>query len=122
MSGVLVWCAVGVLGGVASVARFLIDGAVATRTHGRFPAGTLAVNLSGSVLLGLLAGLALRGDALLLAGTAVLGSYTTFSTWMFESHRLAEDGQGRLLAANVAVSLVLGVAGVALGRALGGLL
>lgn len=122
MSGVLVWCAVGVLGGVASVARFLIDGAVATRTHGRFPAGTLAVNLSGSVLLGLLAGLALRGDALLLAGTAVLGSYTTFSTWMFESHRLAEDGQGRLLAANVAVSLVLGVTGVALGRALGGLL
>ena len=43
-------------------------------------------------MLGLFAGLALHGDALLLAGTALLGSYTTFSTWMFETHRLAEDG------------------------------
>lgn len=122
MSGALLWSAVALLGGLGSVGRFLLDGAVASRTRGRFPAGTLAVNLSGSVLLGLLTGLALHGDALLLAGTAVLGSYTTFSTWLFETHRLAEDGQGRLLAANVAGSLVLGVAGAALGRALGGLL
>lgn len=122
MSEVLLWTAVGLLGGAGSIARFLLDGAVSARTRGRFPAGTLAVNISGSILLGLLAGLALRGDALLLAATATLGSYTTFSTWMFESHRLAEEGQGRLLAANIAGSLVLGVGGVALGRALGGAL
>lgn len=122
MSGLLLWTAVGLLGGLASVARFLLDGLVSARTPGRFPAGTLAVNLSGSVVLGLIAGVALRGDALLLAGTAVLGSYTTFSTWMFESHRLAQEGQGRLLAANVAGSVVLGVAAVALGRVLGGAL
>lgn len=122
MSGVLLWCAVGLLGGAGALARFLLDGAISERAAGRFPAGTLAVNLSGSVLLGLLAGLALHGDALLLAGTATLGSYTTFSTWMFESHRLAEDGQWPVLAANVAGSLVLGLAAAALGRLIGGAL
>jgi len=122
MSGVLLWVGVGALGGVGALARFLLDVAVSERMRGRFPAGTLAVNLSGCALLGLLVGLALRGDALLLAGTAVLGSYTTFSTWMFESHRLAEDGQWRGLALNLAGSVVLGLAAVAFGRAIGGAL
>jgi fluoride exporter len=123
MSGVLTWCAVGLLGGCGALARFLLDGIVSERgAAGRFPLGTLAVNLSGSVLLGLLAGATLHGDALLLAGTATLGSYTTFSTWMFESHRLAEDGEWPVLAANVAGSLALGLAGVALGRLIGGAL
>ncbi len=120
MSGALVWIAVGALGGVGAIARFALDALVSARTAGRFPAGTFAVNLSGAVLLGLLAGLALRGDALLLAGTALLGSYTTFSTWMFETHRLAEGGQGRSAVLNVVASLVLGVAAAALGRWIGG--
>ena len=120
MTGVLVWLGVGVLGGMGSIARFLVDGAVASRAGGRFPTGTFIVNLSGAVLLGLLVGLALEGDALLLAGTAVLGSYTTFSTWLFETHRLAEDGQRLVMAANVVLSLVLGVAAAAAGRAIGG--
>lgn len=120
MSGVLLWVGVGVLGGLGAIARFAVDGAVAGRAGGRFPLGTLVVNLSGAALLGLLAGLALHGDALLLAGTAVVGSYTTFSTWLFETHRLAEDGQGALVAANVVLSIVLGVAAAALGRAIGG--
>jgi len=84
------------------------------------PAGTLAVNLSGTVVLGLVVGLALRGDALLLAGTATIGSYTTFSTWMFESHRLAEDDRRSTVAVNVLVSLFLGVGAAALGRVLAG--
>jgi CrcB protein len=116
----MVWLAVALVGGVGALARFLLDGAVAQRTGGGFPFGTLAVNLSGSLLLGLLTGLALTGDALLLAGTALLGSYTTFSTWMFESHRLGEDGQPQLLWLNVAVSLLAGIAAAALGRAVGG--
>ncbi|HTA13005.1 MAG TPA: CrcB family protein [Solirubrobacteraceae bacterium] len=50
----------------------------------------------------------------------MIGSYTTFSTWMLESHRLAEDGRRWLLGANVTLSLAAGVGAAALGRLLGG--
>ena len=104
-----VWIAVLVLGGLGAIGRFLLDGLVSGRIQKDFPLGTLAVNLSGAFLLGLLTGLALEGDALLLAGTATLGSYTTFSTWMLETHRLAEDGEFVLGTANALLSLVFGV-------------
>jgi CrcB protein len=109
---------VGVLGGVGAIARFLLDGAVAQRAGSAFPWGTLAVNVSGSLLLGLVAGAALDGDDYRLAGTGLLGAYTTFSTWMLESHRLGEEGRLRLGALNVAVSLVVGLAAVWMGRQL----
>ena len=114
-----VWVAVALLGGAGSVARFLVDAAVAERVARAFPWGTLAVNLSGAVALGAVVGLGVGRDAVLLVGTAALGGYTTFSTWMFESMRLAEDGSRRPALLNVLVSLVAGLAAVALGRALG---
>ena len=120
MSFLALWLGVGVLGGLASCARFVIDAVVSSRSGAHMPVGTLAVNISGTVVLGLLVGVALRGDALLLAGTATIGSYTTFSTWMFESHRLAEDDRGCTVAVNVIASLLLGVAAAALGRVLAG--
>jgi fluoride exporter len=83
---------VGLVGGIGAIGRFLLDGAVAARVGRRFPFGTLAVNLSGSLLLGVLVGAAVRGDAYEVIGTGLLGAYTTFSTWAFESHRLGEDG------------------------------
>lgn len=119
MSFLALWLGVGVLGGLGSIARFLLDALVSTNTSARFPLGTLAVNLSGALVLGLLVGISLSGNAYLLAGTAVIGSYTTFSTWMLESHRLAEDGLRWLWGANVALSLVLGVGAAAFGRLLG---
>ncbi len=120
MSFALLWLGVGVLGGLGAVARFLIDGVVSSSGDGQFPAGTLLVNLSGALLVGLLVGVALHGDAYLLGGTAVLGSYTTFSTWMFESHRLAEDDERWFLALNIVLSLVLGILAAVLGRLIGG--
>ena len=111
--------AIGALGGIGAVARFLLDGATAGRLGRDFPYGTLAVNLSGSFALGLLVGAAVTGDAQRLAATGFLGAYTTFSTWMFESHRLAEDGRPGVGALNVGASLVLGVAAVWLGRRIG---
>jgi fluoride exporter len=110
---------VALLGGLGAVARFLLDGAVSVSS---FPLGTLAVNLSGAFLLGVLVGATADEDALRLAGTGFLGAYTTFSTWMLETHRLGEDGRSRSALANVGVSLVLGVLCAWLGRLLGGAL
>jgi len=114
-----VWVAVAAVGGVGASARFLADRALSARAGPAFPFGTLAINTSGSLVLGLLTGLAVSGDALLVAGTATIGSYTTFSTWMFETQRLAEDGELRGAALNIVVSLVAGVAAAALGRVIG---
>jgi fluoride exporter len=116
---VLVWTGVIFLGGCGAVLRFFADGLVSSAAGRDFPFGTLAVNVSGAVVLGLLTGLALSADAALLAGTAVIGSYTTFSTWMFETQRLAEERQHRKVALNVVMSLVLGVLAAALGRLIG---
>jgi CrcB protein len=113
------WVLVGLLGGAGAVARFVVDGLAGERVPGEFPWGTFSVNISGAGLLGLLAGAAVSGDALLLAGTATLGSYTTLSTWMLESHSLAQDDQLPIAAVNVVGSLVVGFAAAALGHALG---
>jgi CrcB protein len=114
-----IWAGLAAAGGAGAVARFLVDGAVSGRAGRVLPFGTLAVNLSGALALGVLAGAGVGGDALRLAGTGFVGAYTTFSTWMLESHRLAEDGEGRAAALNVASSLALGLAAVLLGRWIG---
>ena len=110
-----VWVGIALLGGAGAVARYLVETAVERRngTH-PFPLGHFVVNISGSLLLGLAVGASLDGDALKLAGTALLGSYTTFSTWMLDSYRL-RPAVGAL---NVVLSLALGLAAAALGRAL----
>ncbi|MCA1701597.1 MAG: fluoride efflux transporter CrcB [Actinobacteria bacterium] len=110
------------LGGAGAVLRFSIDGIVERRARGDFPTGTLTVNLSGSVLAGLLLGAGLAGDASLLVLAGLFGSFTTFSTWLLEAHRLAEEGELRTGALNVAVSFAAGLAAAAVGRALGELL
>ena len=116
---VLVWSGVVLIGGAGSVLRFLVDGAVSARTGRAFPNGTLVVNLTGALILGLLTGVALTGSAALLAGTAAVGSYTTFSTWMLETQRLTEERQTIPAALNVLLSLTLGVAAAALGTLIG---
>jgi CrcB protein len=108
------------VGGVGAVARFRMDGLIATRAGGSFPAGTLAVNLSGALILGLIAGAALPPTVTLIAGTGLVGSYTTFSTWMLETSRLAEEHRGRLATVNVGAGIVLGVLAVGCGQLLGG--
>jgi CrcB protein len=117
------------LGGAAgALTRYVLDGWVAERVAGAFPWGTLVINLSGSLVLGLLFALAIERDVLpaeirapLLIG--FLGAYTTFSTLMLESWRLVEGGAVGLAFVNVVGSSLLGLAavfiGLALGRALG---
>lgn len=114
-----VWIGVAVLGGCGALARFGLTLLVADRLHPHFPAGTLAVNLSGAFLLGLLAGAAVEGDSRLLLGAGLLGSYTTFSTWMIETQRIDDAGRRRIAVTNIVLSVVLGLAAVALGHAIG---
>jgi CrcB protein len=111
-----VWLGVALLGGVGANARFLVHSLVASRFGEALPLGTLLVNLSGSLVLGLLAGISLSGNALVLAGTATLGSYTTFSTWMLDTWRLGEGGHRGVAVLNVVVSAGLGLGAVALGH------
>jgi fluoride exporter len=116
MTAVLVWAGVALVGGIGSVLRFVIDRAVARRVARAFPFGTLAVNISGAFLLGFLGGLALSKDAALLVGTGFVGAYTTFSTWMLETHRLSEERQTWTALANIVVSVALGIAAAVLGQ------
>ena len=122
MTTALVWLGVMVIGGVGSVARFLIDRTVASRVGRPFPYGTLTVNVTGAALLGFLGSLALSRDTALLAGTAFVGAYTTFSTWMLETQRLGEERQLPAALANIAVSVLLGLAAVVLGQRIAGLI
>jgi fluoride exporter len=104
----LTWAAVAVFGALGAAARFRVDAAVSARWPSDFPLGTLVVNLSGAVPLGLLVGAAVPHRMLLVLGTGFLGGYTTFSTWMVESERLGEIGDVVLLLANLFLSLLLG--------------
>lgn len=113
------WVGVAVLGGVGAIGRFLFDSEISARLGRDFPYGTLVINISGAFVLGLFDGIALTGTAATLFGTAAIGSYTTFSTWMLETHRLREDSEFRPAAMNLILSLGAGLAAAALGRLVG---
>jgi CrcB protein len=113
---------VGLAGSLGAVARFVVDGVVRTRLTGSLPAGTILVNLSGSLTLGVLTGLVLfhglPGTLTLVAGTGFCGGYTTFSTSTFETVRLFQEGDLRAAALNGSVTvggtLLAAAAGMAL--------
>jgi CrcB protein len=113
------WIGVALLGGCGALARFGLTLLVADRLHPHLPMGTLVVNLSGAFLLGLLVGAAVEGDARLLLGAGLLGSYTTFSTWMVETQRIEEAGRRRIAVTNIVLSVALGFAAAALGHVIG---
>jgi CrcB protein len=126
---------VALAGGLGAVARFVLDGVIRARTDARragrrmrppLPWGTLAINLSGSFLLGLLVGLvgagALAGEWQWALGTGFLGGYTTFSTASFEAVRLLQQRRwgwalltalGQLLAATALAGFGLWLASLA---------
>lgn len=109
-----------ILGGFGAVLRFLLDGTVSARSRSAFPLGTLVVNLLGALALGILLGAGVSGDLMKLLALGLLGGFTTFSTWVFETHRLTENGLMRIATANICVSLVLGVAAIWVGISVGG--
>ncbi len=119
-----------VAGAVGAVLRYLVDHLVQHRlAPGRagpeFPLGTMAVNVSGSFALGLLVGSGLHHGVsatwVTVGGTGLIGSYTTFSTFTFDTVRLAGDGRRATAALNVMTSLAFGLGAAAVGLALGSL-
>lgn len=116
------WLAFLVAAAVGAPARYLIDGLVQDRTEDAYPWGTLVVNVSGCLLLGVITGLGLYHGlgttTRTVLGSGGMGAYTTFSTFTFETVRLAEEGGVNPALRNVALSLVVGLAAAAAGLAL----
>ena len=119
------WAAFVVAAAVGAPLRYVVDGYVAGRARGAFPWGTLLVNVSGSFALGVLTGLALYHafpkTPKVILGTGLCGAYTTFSTFTFETVRLAEEGSSGKALRNAVGTLVVGAAAAALGLALAAL-
>ncbi len=95
--------------------RYLTDRAVQARHGSVFPWGTLTVNIAGSLLLGFLAGLPADPTLAALAGTGFCGALTTYSTFGYETVRLARTGAHWYALANVLVSIVGGLGAAYLG-------
>lgn len=113
---------------VGAPLRYLTDRAVQARHDSLFPWGTFTVNVVGSLILGLVTGAIAAGAASsqlqLLIGTGFCGALTTYSTFSYETLRLAEDGARFFALANVVASVAMGLgaafAGTALAQAVWG--
>ena len=125
MNAAVIAALVAVSGGVGAVARFVLDGTLRTRLRWIVPAGTMIINVSGSLLLGLLTGIvlfhAVPTDWRVVLGTGFLGGYTTFSTASIETARLVIERKGVASVLNGLGMLVLTVLAAAAGFALASL-
>ena len=114
-----------VAGAVGAVLRYAVDQLIQRHRRSDFPSGILVVNVSGSLLLGLVVGSSLHHGVspywVTVAGTGLIGAYTTFSTFAFDTNALLERRRWRPATVNVARSLAVGVGAAALGLALGSL-
>lgn len=113
---------VALAGGLGAAARFALDGFIKERVPDGIPWGTIAINLSGSFLLGVVAGLAagtLSPAIAHILGAGFLGGYTTFSAASFETVQLLRKGEWRAAAFNafgvLAASVLLAMLGLWLG-------
>ena len=107
---------------VGAPLRYLTDRFVSARRSGDFPAGTVTVNLVGSLVLGALAGVAttrvLPAGLAPLIGTGFCGALTTYSTFAYETVRLIERGRAGLAVLNAGLTVTVGVAAAVGGHAL----
>jgi CrcB protein len=105
-------------GGLGAVGRYLLSGFVQEHSRSDFPVGTLTVNLAGALLLGTVAGIDHLQSAMSLAAAGFLGGFTTFSTWMVETTRLAGPPIRSRAFLNLAFTLLAGIAFAAAGYSL----
>jgi fluoride exporter len=111
-----------VAGAIGAPARYLVDSFVQDRTVGDLPWGTFVINMTGSLLLGLITGAALYhafpSTPKIWLGTGFCGAYTTFSTFTFETIRLLEEGEVANALRYAAGSLLAGASAAAIGLAI----
>jgi CrcB protein len=111
-----------IAGAAGAIARFAFDDATRSRLGQDSPVGILCINIAGSFVLGCLTGLALyhslASTPKTVLGTGFCGGFTTFSTFAYESVRLAHDNKPRIALVNVALHLVLPALAAAAGIAL----
>ena len=121
----LVIALVGLAGGLGAGTRFVVDGLIRAKLRTALPVATIAINVTGSFLLGLIAGAvivhAAPPELQAIAGTGFLGGYTTFSTASFETVRLVQSRRTGLALLNGIGTAVVAVAAAAAGLALGGM-
>jgi fluoride exporter len=89
--------------------RYLVDRAVQARHDSVFPWGTFTVNVTGSLVLGFLAGLPAPTAVMAAAGIGFCGALTTYSTFGYETLRLAQEGISFYAVANAAASIIAGL-------------
>lgn len=89
--------------------RWLLDRFLQSRHDSVFPWGTFAINVLGSLLLGVVLGAGARDQWVALIGTGFCGGFTTFSTFGFETVRLIEDGSGSVALLNLGASMAAGL-------------
>jgi len=121
MSGPLTALSICVAGGMGAALRLVLDGLIRARVKSTYPVGTTVINVTGSLLLGLVTGLAtsqlVSHQWQLVVGTGFLGGYTTFSTASFETVRLIEDRRYVAAAFNGLGMLLICTAAAAIGFA-----
>jgi CrcB protein len=110
-------------GGLGAATRLVLDGLIRARIRSSYPIATTIINLTGSLLLGLLTGLAaqhlLSEPWQIIAGTGLLGGYTTFSTASFETVSLLEDRRYLAATLNGLGTLILCTCAAAAGLIIG---
>ena len=110
---------VGVAAAIGAVCRYFLDQVIQHQHRRSFPWGTFAINVTGSLLLGLVTGLMLyhgfAAPAATVIGVGFAGGYTTWSTYIWESLALAEAGALRAAALNLFGSLACGLLAAAAG-------
>ncbi|MFD6160104.1 fluoride efflux transporter CrcB [Nocardia sp. NPDC060256] len=100
---------------VGAPSRYLLDRSIQVRHDSRFPWGTLVVNVFGCLVLGGLTGAGLSAPWMLLTGTGFCGAFTTYSTFSYETFRLAEQGAYRDAILNAVVSVAAGLIAAVIG-------
>lgn len=109
---------VGIGGALGSLVRYKLGKVITEKSDTTFPIGTLIINITGAILLGIVTSLETERNVYLLLGDGFLGAYTTFSTFMYEGFNMFQENEKMNAFAYILGSLFLGILGYIAGFAL----